>query len=79
MKAFRSAASVSSARAMLVPSMKSLSRVTTAIRSLVIAGLLVVEVLVVEVLVVEVLIERNLIGRVVIETSAGFGWIRTSW
>ena len=64
MKEFRSAASVSSARAMLVPSMKSLSRVTTAIRSLVIA---------------EVLIGIVLIGRDLIEKSAGFGWFRTSW
>ena len=54
---------------MLVPSMKSLSRVTTAIRSLVIVG----------VLVVEVLIERDLIGRNWIETSAGSGWFRTNW
>ena len=69
MKAFRSAASVSSARAMLVPSMKSLSRVTTAIRSLVVAGLLIGR----------LLIARDLIERVVIETSAGFGWFRTNW
>ena len=63
MKAFRSVASVSSARAMLVPSMKSLSRVTTAIRTVVFEN---------------VVFENVVIAKVVIEKSAGSGWSRTS-